>query len=218
MPILPAFLAVAVLLTVQSFAARGADQSLDAALSAAVRSGDSSEVARLLTDGADADAGAGLPPLIVAAARGDVDIAGLLLDAGADPDVEAGQNSALIVALTRGRLDVAQRLVEAGADVNRPEAVEPGRSPLQLVIDIKPSLEAMDLLLNAGADIDRADLRGETALASAAFMDRPDAARLLIAHGADPRTTNQFGDSPHDLALERGNDAVARIIAEAGAH
>ena len=101
----------------------------DTDLGEAVRAGDAVAVERALADGADPDTAAGnLPPLVVAAVRGDVDVARVLLEGGADPDAAGSdERTALIQALVRGREDVARLLIESGADVNRREAA-PGRS------------------------------------------------------------------------------------------
>lgn len=62
----------------------------------AARDGDADEVARLLADGADPDATdrAGYTALHYAAQSGSIEIAGLLLDAGADIEAKAGTRDA----------------------------------------------------------------------------------------------------------------------------
>lgn len=192
-------------------------QDPNAALIAAIRADAMQGVASALENGADPNMQAFLPPLHLAAVRGDADIVEALLDAGADIDL-GGSNgrSALITALLSNQYQIAQVLIARGADVNQSET-NPGRSPLQLVIDEAPSLEAMTMLLDAGAFIDQKDNRGETALASAAFMNRPEAAELLIERGATVNITNTQGISPLAWAERQGNAAIVDILAQAGA-
>jgi len=44
----------------------------------------------------------------------------------------------------------------------------------------------VDLLLGAGADVNRANDKGQTALAAAVFRDDAELVRTLLAHGANP--------------------------------
>lgn len=185
------------------------------ALKTALRTGDEAGVSSALKDGADPNGGL-LPPLVVAATRGESNVAKMLLEAGADPDSTGPRGrSALIAAIAKRNYEVMETLIAAGADVDQREA-SPGRSPLQMVIDTAPSIRSMEMLLDAGADIDQADHRGETALASAAFMDRPDATRLLIDRGARLDLVNLQGVSPLEWAKRQGNDGIVEMLRDAG--
>ncbi|MEM6277016.1 MAG: ankyrin repeat domain-containing protein [Pseudomonadota bacterium] len=208
-------LLTAATLGVSALAALANDNPQDL-LSAALRAGDVGAVTAALEAGADPNGGT-IPPLSIATARGDSGVVEVLLAVGADPNtIDATGRSILMSALVRQRYSVAKVLVANGVDVNLPEENPAGRSPLQLVIDESPSIEAMDLLLSAGADINFRDARGETALASAAFMNRPDAARYLIEKGADLSLRNNEGVSPLGRALQRGNAEVIELLRDAG--
>jgi len=65
---------------------------------------DRDAVKELLDDGKNPNARQrdGLTPLMIASANGDAEIAGLLLARGADPNLRAGNRSALSIAKSRG--------------------------------------------------------------------------------------------------------------------
>ena len=74
----------------------------------------------LLEAGADPNIGEKRTPLFIAVNRGQVDIARLLVNRGADPDLIAGseRETALHEAARLGNQDMVQLLIEAGADPN----------------------------------------------------------------------------------------------------
>ena len=98
----------------QSSASAAAEEFWDAA-----RAGDAARVTRALTQGADINAKSryGVTALMFAADKGHLDLVRLLLDKGADPDVQDGfyQMRAINLALQNGHVAVAKLLVERGA-------------------------------------------------------------------------------------------------------
>lgn len=62
----------------------------------------------------------------------------------------------------------------------------------------EPTTTPEDLLsvLNTGADANAIDTRGEPAIISALWMARPDLARVLLDHGADPNTRYEWQPKP----------------------
>ncbi|HEU4964186.1 MAG TPA: ankyrin repeat domain-containing protein [Bacilli bacterium] len=57
----------------------------------------------------------------------------------------------------------------------------------------------------------------ETPLMMAAYLNRADAARLLLAYGADPNRRDADGWTALMIAAEHGNPQVAQVLLEAGA-
>lgn len=170
-----------------------------------------------LERGADANYDIGYPIIHLAAETASRPVVEALLEAGADPNVSAiGGQSALTRAALAGNVAVIDALISGGADVEHREAA-PGRTVLQLVIDEAPSIEVMQALIAAGADLDAVDDRGESALASAAFMGRLDAAELLIEEGAAIDRVNNDGVSPLEWARRQGNDEIVALLEAAGA-
>ena len=197
-----------------------ADAAADAALADAIRAGDANAVTAALERGADPDHATVAPMLVLAASRGAPAAVAALLEAGADPDaLDPRGRPALAVAGARGHLDVVERLLAGGADVETREGSPPGRTILQLVIDdaAEPSTAVLGAIVDAGADIDARDDRGESALASAAFMDRYDAAAFLLERGAEASGANDDGVTPRRWAERQGNGRIVELLSEAGA-
>ena len=80
---------------------------------------------------------------------------------------------------------------------------------------------AMAGALKDGAVIDSLDIRrnpnGRRALNWAAWYDKPDAIRFLVAHGAQLNLANKTGFTPLHHAAENGSLAAARALVAAGA-
>jgi uncharacterized protein len=153
----------------------------------AVLSGHKDIVALLIQKGAIVDAKdkLGRTPLVNFAARAgsDIEIAKMLLAAGADPNIESAiaddRPSALQYAAETGNVELAEMLIAAHADVNHRNAY--GWSPLhQAVENVRP--EIARLLIAHGADVNMANNLGKTPLSLASN----DAAmkQLLIEAGA----------------------------------
>ena len=185
------------------------------ALLKGIRAGDVAAVEAALEGGADPNHATIAPMLVLAASRGSAELTAALLAAGADPDASDGRGRpALAVAGAKGHLEVVEALLEGGADVEAREQ-SPGRTILQLIIDDSDdiSIDVLAAILDAGADIEGKDERGETALASAAFMGRMDTAKFLVERGADPRSTNKDGVTPIEWAQRNGNPEIMELLA-----
>jgi hypothetical protein len=111
-----------------------------------------------------------------------------------------------------------------GLDVNSTCAL--GRTPLHYAMKTK-KVEVVRDLLNAGANPNVTDVYGDTPLhALAKFWggkqssDVDETVELLLAHGADPKQSNNEGFTPHDLgdflALARidRRDRLQELVAQ----
>ena len=137
-------------------------------------------------------------PLLLASARGHLEVAQLLCEAGADKDKAMQEgDTALLAASRNGCLEVARLLVEAGADKDKTNQY--GATAL-----MGPSrqghLEVVRLLCEAGADKDNVDEDGATALMQASTHGRLEVARLLCEEGADKDKADRDGDTALMLA------------------
>jgi len=111
-------------------------------------------------------------------------------------------------ALYRGDDDTARQLAEA-AELDVFEAAALGE-----VERLRELLGADPTLAQARSDDDF------TALHYAAFFDGPDAARLLVDHGADANAfaDNELGVHPLNSAAAAGQREVAAILLQHGAN
>ncbi|MCY4601266.1 MAG: ankyrin repeat domain-containing protein [Acidobacteria bacterium] len=141
----------------------------------------------------------GYTPLLFAARHGDVESAGLLLDAGADAnDTAPTGTSVLVVAAHGGHTALARYLLERGAD---PNAAEAGYTALHAAI-LRGDHQMLQALLMHGAD-------PNTRLARATPV------RRLGRDWAMDWTW--VGATPFWMAAMFGDAAMMRALAEGGA-
>ena len=174
----------------------------DAILLRAVEQGDAASVKKALAAGAHVDAlhkELHTTSLMTAALEGNLEIARILLKAGADPNLtsEWGQTP-LRNAVVRGHVELVRELLEVGGDPNI--EYEPASIPSEKKNAVFPSMdspladaaqlgrgEILDLLVRAGADINKVSAAGNTALLAAVLERQFDIARRLLAAGAQRR-------------------------------
>jgi cytochrome c len=87
------------------------------------------------------------PALMPAVAQSKIDLIKLLLDAGANSNLQRGGETALHIAARSGCLDCVKALVEAGADVNA--KTKDGKTPIHLA-KLKRQREIADYLMSHG--------------------------------------------------------------------
>lgn len=177
-------------------------KSLDDALVSAAFGGDLNHVESLLGRGASPDATTdGTTAVYAAALRDDPRTVRILLESGADPDLEGGAGSdgtPLCGAASWGFLGVVEELLKNGADPNRREDEGTGFSPL-LWASRGGHVDTVRLLLAAGAD-PSLSVDGTTPLHAAAERGSALVCQLLVEHGADPAAVDDQGRSPLDVA------------------
>ncbi|MCG8467272.1 MAG: ankyrin repeat domain-containing protein [Gemmatimonadetes bacterium] len=191
-----------------AFVVSGATWPESPVADAAMR-GEVDAVRELLRRGLDVNAaqGDGMTALHWAAERGDVELADMLIYAGANARAvtRIGQYTPLHLASRTGNLDVARSLIAAGAVIDAATS-NTGVTPLHLAAGAG-SADLVTLLLDAGADADAREASWEqTPLTFAAAQNRADAIRALIAGGADPSLTSKVVE----LKAQRRLDQKAR--------
>ena len=166
---------------------------LNAPLLDAVRSDDRPAVEQLLKQGANPNEREpdGATPLAWAAVRANPEITSLLLNAKADPNLtnELGIGP-LSLAISNGAPKIVDQLLAANANPN--VARENGETPLMTAARLG-QVDVMKRLLVKGANPNAREKKfGQSALMWAA--GRPEAVRLLLEFGADPRAVTNTGD------------------------
>ncbi|KAJ7453199.1 ankyrin repeat-containing domain protein [Mycena latifolia] len=196
------------------------------ALHAATRNGREDAVRLLLENGANADilTGEGVTPLYLASWKGWTGIVKLLIDAGADVNID-GENGTALEAATFmleyfGRslqwretiAGVAQLLIERGADANRHRVC----TALQHASAIGHE-GVVRLLIDHGADVNLYARRYGTALQRASWFGHRDIVELLISEGADINCQGADDWTALHAASAQGHKGVVRLLIANGA-
>lgn len=180
----------------------------------AVAMGDTAAAARLplgYSTDLDAPINGSETPLVFAARRGWTDLARLLLERGARVDV-AGPfpGTALEVAARAGHAAMVRLLRDWAAEPEERLAPPPSATARPTAGQVYEAASCRDeneaalalrwLGLQGGPGIlDTTDENGDTALHLAARRDNGEAARRLLAHGANPKIRNRAGQTAADL-------------------
>ncbi|MBP2681125.1 MAG: uncharacterized protein H6Q78_988, partial [Candidatus Krumholzibacteriota bacterium] len=155
-------------------------------------------------------------PLHIAATTGNVEIARLLLDAGADIDAgDADNSTALGVAAMRRHAEMVDLLIARGADVNRRD--RKADCPLSFAAYGRDEA-IIQKLLDAGADIYYRAPGGETLLHVAAPRGLKTFVTYLLDHGAEIDALAHDGGTPLGYAALRGQAEIVRLLLERGAN
>ena len=180
----------------------------------ATQQGDVEAVRSLLEDGADPNAaqGDGLTALHLAAQAGKLDIAKLLIGAGAEVSATTRIGGYMPIHLASGaaHASVVGTLIEAGAD---PGAVTTasGATPLHLAAKAFNGESTVRRLLEHGARVNPVETSaGQTPLMFAASYGRTAAIRELLSHGADPAITTEVVDVLERMAIDTEAEAQLR--------
>jgi ankyrin repeat protein len=148
-----------------------------------------------------------------AATKGDVELAEMLLYAGANvkATTRLGAYTPLTLAAKSGDAPMIAALIKAGADVKTATAT--GVTPLMLAA-ASGNGEAVKVLLDKGADIEaKEQSMQQTALMFAAAANRIDAINVLVAKGADVKASTKVVDL---FAFSRELEAEFRRFQQQG--
>jgi len=194
--------------------AAGASPNPADLLHAAIREGDRDAVNRLLAEGADVnglDTGNYETPLMAAVRYRELEILATLLQAGADPSVEAdgfdnGGETAIVVAAREDSPWALRTFLDTKA---RPQ----DREAALLAGCAHPAI--VRVALEKGARVNAKDERGVTPLACAAAAGALESVTLLLEAGADPHVKALDGSTALGRALEGGHEEVAAALKRA---
>ena len=156
----------------------------------------------------------GETPLIQALWAGNVEIAALLLDKGADMDARAlCGHTPLMICVRKGLLDMMKLLVSKGSNIRQLSPCNRETLIATAVWAHQPTL--VKWLADAGVDINTPDNLGWTPLMLAAFQGSENMAKLLLFLGADNSLRQQNGWTAEDIARFRNHPEVAALLARA---
>jgi len=155
----------------------------------------------------------GNTPLMWAASQGNEQLVEALLDQGALVNMQnfVGE-TALYIAAARGFDRICALLIEHGGDA-RYTTVD-GATPVHIAATCG-HLEVLKTLISKGAFVNAVDEEGDCALHYAIREGQRAAIELLVKHfGADATIKNEDLESPLDLAIELGEEAIAEFLSK----
>ena len=186
-------------------------------LAEAARNQDQQQVRNLLNQHADVDtrSGDGSTALLWAAHWNDLEIAGLLIRAGADANAANDfRMTPLSEACTNGSAAFVDLLLKAGANPNTPVAT--GVPPI-MTCARSGSADAVRKLIAGDADLNAKEpAQHQTALMWAAAEHHPDVVRTLIEAKADLRAHTKNGFTALHFAAREGAVESAHLLLAAG--
>ncbi len=192
-----------------------------AALIEAAAAGRVDEVARLIQTGAPLDAqdAKGRSALLRAVAGDHVSVAKTLLDAGAGPNTQAAnRDTPWLLAGALGRAEIIAAMLPRRPDLSIRNRY--GGNALIPACE-RAHVEAVKLLLTSGIDLDHVNDLGWTCLLEIVILGDGGArhqqvTRLVLDAGANPSLADKDGVTPLAHARQRGQQAIARLIEQAG--
>jgi len=177
------------------------------ALGVAADGGSLPLVELFVSKGADVNKGC---PLYYAAQNGHLQVARVLLHAGAEPNrFRVGQTpSPLLAAARGGHVDMVKLLVTSGSELGMKDG---DNSPLIAAAN-NGHPNVVEYLAARGSSVNTASSEGWTALHVAANNGSLDLVRVLMKHGANPDYRNRAGKTPRQIAEEKGHKALVQIM------
>ena len=146
---------------------------------------------------------------------GDIDIAKLLIENGADINTQKEfSDTPLHKAVREKNFDLVKLLIEYGADVNMQNHL--GDTPLHRAVE-SARVDLVKLLIENGADVNIKDNAGWTPLHMAALNGYYDVAKLLIENGANVNIKGNTGWTPLHWAAYWNHINITKLLIEYGA-
>lgn len=133
---------------------------------------------------------------------------------------DAEATTPLFAACRGGHTRVAEALLAAGANPNaRAKPLECTALGWLTCVEASVNTALLELLLRHRADVDaRFEMKSMTPLAFAVIVDRHDAIRWLLAHGAGLHEPDSDGDAPLLLACLSDHPESCRLLLDAKAN
>ena len=157
------------------------------------------------------------PPLCLAAIAGDIEMARILLDAGADVDLgDVDESTPLHVAALNRHPEMVTFLLEKGADINRRD--KNGGYALSFAAS-GGDPAVVQTLLDAGADLNFSSPQGYNLYHLTASRNLRNLTDILLARGDDINQASQDGTAPlHWAALRDQAEMITYMIDNGAEH
>ena len=209
--------------------------ALEYNLMTAASKGYTTEISRMIGQGAEIDAktAEGVTPLVFAIAHFQINAVELLLELGADPNIQTSisETPLLIAIKTRQSPEyltytpesehiidslemlIVETLIRHGADKDFQDVH--GVTPLNYA-SIHGYIDFVDLLVYYGAELDKKSYDGTTPLMSAVWTGYDDVAELLIQNGANLESRDAGGITPFLIAAQNGDTLMLDMLLKNG--
>lgn len=148
-----------------------------------------------------------ITPIVQAAVTGNLEIAKLLIEHGADPNLaQKNGEYALLNAVSRGNMELTKYLLDNGANPNLDTGIG-------TALAFADNTEIMKVLFEYGANPNIPDRDGDLPIIGSIDTGRMDEIELLIDFGTDMNHKNKRGISALDHAARRGiYDQVIQMV------
>jgi ankyrin repeat protein len=162
----------------------------------------------------------GATPLIMSSREGHVKIAEILIEAGADVNIQTsyGETALIVIAMfyeNTEQIRIAEKLIDNGADVNLQNKY--GETALFFAVYMG-YYDLIDILLENGADMNIQNFdTGDTVIMFAAAYNYTDIIKILITAGADINKQNNDGWTALMAAVFWGNYKPVELLLQEGA-
>ncbi len=185
----------------------------------AAKNGDAKAVRALIDQKADVTVteADGSTALHWAAQRDSVEIAGLLIKAGAHAKAATRYGvTPLTLAATNGSAPMIDLLLKAGAD---PNGTSREGETVLMTAALSGRTDAIKVLLARGAQVNAVEpWKGQTPLMWAASQGNTAAAAMLIEFGADVKAKSKRGFTPLLFAVRNGHIDTTKLLLDHGAN
>jgi ankyrin repeat protein len=191
--------------------------AIDYNLMIAASKGNSAEIERLISKGADVNAenNEGVTPLIFAVSASQEKAVKLLIRYGANVNkITSKYETSLLIAVKEQNVEIAEALIRAGADIDFNDRHD--ATPLHYA-SIYGYLQLVDMLLYYNASTDKKTTEGTTPLLASIWAGNNDVADLLIQNGASIEAADNEGYTPFLMAAYYGDTLLMNVLYKKGA-
>ncbi len=150
--------------------------------------------------------------LVAASRKGNLRIAQLLIDNGANIKKHASADETpLMAASGSGNLELVKLFVDKGAKINKKVY---GDGTALIYASRNGHEKLVSYLINEGAKVNASVPGDGTALICAVANEHYEAAKILLENGADPAQSSPGDENPIYHAYESGDKALIKLITQ----